>query len=62
VASGAITTTIAILLMLVLDTKSPGPAARGFWESLASAQGLAGDRPIAGPVAIPEPKLLTHGR
>src|SRR5215469_6091732 len=62
VASGAITTTMAELLLRSSMTKSPGPFRPGaLVRSLASAQSLAGDRPGAGPVAKVKPVLACHG-
>src|SRR6266699_3268326 len=61
VASGAITTTISPLPVSNND-ESPGPFRPGApLTSLASVQHLAGDRPKAGPVAIKEPVVMTHG-
>src|SRR5215475_8901763 len=66
VASGAITTTIGSSCRpsenAARQTRSPGPPGPGLLSGRsASAQGLAGDRPDTGPVAIPKPELLAHG-
>src|SRR6266566_2394288 len=65
VASGAITTTIGSPLgsLAGVDSKqAPGLLARGLsLGRFASAQCLVGDRPDAGPVAIPKLELPAHG-